>query len=235
MASVLNISISGKDASQRLLKVLEEGQVVRIGRTAKQGWEIPWDKMISRDHADVSWVNGGLRVQCLPQAQNPVIHCGKPVREATVTINEWFQIGGTTFHISSRVELSEKKPVASAPQQVEFCHEENSEGTERAYSAADLRKVSFGNSDRQMELLEQLPEKISGSHSDDDLGTMLSHLLLEAIPNSLAVAVAHFDETELPADVSLIDQFPKPLSMRVQTREYFEGRFVPSPQVSEPV
>lgn len=228
MASVLNISISGKDASQRLLKVLEEGQVVRIGRTAKQGWEIPWDKMISRDHADVSVVNGGLKVQCLPQAQNPVIYCGKPVREAVVTTNEWFQIGGTTFHISSRAERSEKKPVQSAPQQVEFCEEENTEGTERAYSAADLRKVSFGNSDRQMELLEQLPEKISGSHSDDDLGAMLSQLLLEAIPNSLAVAVAHFDETELPADVSQIDQFPKPLSMRVQTRENFEGRFVPS-------
>ena len=227
MASVLNISISGKDASQRLLKVLEDGQVVRIGRTAKQGWEIPWDKMISRDHADVCLVDGGLKVQCLPQAQNPVIYCGKPVREAVVTTNEWFQIGGTTFHISSRAERTEKKPAVS-PQQIEFCQEENVEGSERAYSAADLRKVSFGNSDMQMELLEQLPEKISGSHSDDDLGAMLSQLLLEAIPNALAVAVAHFDETELPDDVSKIDQFPKPLSMRVQTRENFEGRFVPS-------
>ena len=227
MASMLNVSISGKDSSQRLLKILEEGQTVRIGRTAKQGWEIPWDKMISRDHADVSWCNGGLRVQCLPQAQNPVIYCGAPVREAIVTSNEWFQIGGTTFHIN-RVERSDRKPVVSAPQQVEFCHEENGEGTERAYSAADLQKVAFGNSDRQMELLEQLPEKISGSHSDDDLGAMLSHLLLDAIPNSLAVAVAHFDETELPADASQIDQFPKPLSMRVQTRDNFEGRFVPS-------
>ena len=53
-------------------------------------------------------------------------------------------------------------------------------------------------------------------------------ILLEAIPNALASAVAHFDETELPDDVSKIDQFPKPLSMRVQTRENFEGRFVPS-------
>jgi adenylate cyclase len=228
MASILNVSISGKDASQRLLKVLEEGQTVRIGRTAKQGWEIPWDKMISRDHADVSCVDGGLRVQCLPQAQNPVIYCGVPVRDAVVTINEWFQIGGTTFHVNSRVERSEKRPVTTAPQQVEFSHEENVEGSEKAYSAAELRNVAFGNSDRQMELLEQLPEKISGSHSDDDLGAMLSQLLLEAIPNSLAVAVAHFDETELPADATQIDQFPKPLSMRVQTREAFEGRFVPS-------
>ena len=39
------------------------------------------------------------------------------------------------------------------------------------------------------ELPDQLPEKISSSHSDDDLGAMLSQLLLDAIPNALAVAV----------------------------------------------
>ena len=230
MASAVNITISGQDASQRLLKILEDQQTVRIGRAAKLGWEIPWDQMISREHADAFWGDGKLRVQCLEQARNPIVFGGKPVREALVGVNEWFQIGTTIFHVSSVIARAAATPArqTSQPSEFEFCEEDPSEGTERAYSAAELRKVAFGNGERQMELLEQLPERIAESHSDDDLGAMLSRLLMEAIPTSSAVAVAHFDETELPADVSQIESFPKPLSMRVETREHFEGRFVPS-------
>ena len=233
MASAVNITISGQDASQRLLKILEDQETVRIGRAAKLGWEIPWDQMISREHADVAWGNGKLRVQCLEQARNPIVVGGKPVREAVLGVNEWFQIGTTIFHVSS---LIARTAAPSEPEvgthrnfdDFEFREEESHEGSERAYSSAELRKVAFGNGERQMELLEQLPEKIAESHSDDDLGAMLSRLLIDAIPSSLAVAVAHFDETQLPADVSQIQAFPKPLSMRVETRERFEGRFVPS-------
>lgn len=227
VATTLHLTISGRESSQRLQKILEEGQTVRVGRAAKLGWEIPWDPMISREHADLAWVDGRLRVECLVQARNPIVYRGKPVHEAQIAPNEWFQIGHTTFHASCLVEQGGRTRAAGTDH-VEFCLEENREGSERAYSPADLRKVAFRNTERQMELLDQLPDKISESHSDDDLGTMLSQLLLDAIPNALAIAVAHFDETELPADVSQIDAFPKPLSMRVQTRDKFEGRFNPS-------
>ena len=233
MASAVNITISGQDASQRLLKILEDQESVRIGRTAKLGWEIPWDQMISREHADVFWGDGKLRVQCLEQARNPIVVGGKPVREAVLGVNEWFQIGTTIFHVSSLIARTAANPEPEAGthrnfDDFEFREEENREGSERAYSSAELRKGAFGNGERQMELLEQLPDRIAESHSDDDLGVMLSRLLIEAIPSSLAVAVAHFDETQLPANVAQINSFPKPLSMRVETRERFEGRFVPS-------
>ena len=205
---------------------------MRVGRAAKFGWEIPWDQMISREHADLSFVNGRLRIECLEQARNPIIFAGKPVREASLGPNEWFQIGNTTFHASALVSENEgpatDQPVDS--ELIEFLNEDalSGGGGEQAFSVDQLRKVAFRNTDRQMELLEQLPERISASHSDNELGSALSELLLEAIPCALAVAVAHFDESELPADVSKIASFPKPLSMRVRTRPDFEGRFNPS-------
>jgi hypothetical protein len=43
LKSILHVTISGNDASQRLQKTIEDGRTVRLGRAAKQGWEIPWD------------------------------------------------------------------------------------------------------------------------------------------------------------------------------------------------
>ena len=224
----MNVSISGTESSQRLHKVLEQGQTIRVGRTAKQGWEIPWDRMISREHADLSLDDGRLRVQCLDAAGNPIIYRSQSVREALVAPNEWFQIGHTTFQASSLIDSESSEAAAKVSAPVEFSEDDGHDGAERAFSPDELRKVAYRNAELQMEILDQLPEKISASHSDDDLAGMLSQLLLDAIENAMAVAVAHFDESELPEDVSQITSFPKPLSMRVQTRDNFDGRFSPS-------
>ena len=83
----------------------------------------------------------------------------------------------------------------------------------------------------QLEVLSKLPGVISGSHTDEDLGALLSRLLLDAVPPAEAVAVAHFDETRLPKNEASIDSFPKPLTLRVETRENFTGRFSPSRKI----
>ncbi len=227
MASTLHLTISGKESSQRLQKTLADGHSVVIGRATKKGWEIPWDNMISREHATLKWLNNRLYVHCLEQARNPVHYRGKAAREASISRDEWFQIGHTTFHASYVVEDSLPKRRLKS-QLVEFMDEEGEAADERAFSADELRQAKFSNAERQMEILERLPEKISTSQSDDDLGSMLSQLLLDAIPTALAVAVAHFDESELPNDLSQTDAFPKALLMRVQTRDDFTGRFQPS-------
>jgi adenylate cyclase len=227
MGSVVQLTISGEDPSQRLQKTLAEGETVRVGRATKHGWEIPWDPKISREHAVLTWVEGQLRVQCLEQAKNPIIFRGYAVREARVGNNEWFQIGKTTFQVSHIVEEGGGQRGPDS-QLVEFLADDGAKGEERAYSAAELQAGGFRNAERQMEILESLPEKISASQSDDDLGTVLSQLLLDAIPNAVAVAVAHFDDTELPLSVSDIDAFPKALFLRVQARKNYYGRFAPS-------
>jgi hypothetical protein len=86
-------------------------------------------------------------------------------------------------------------------------------GEEHAYSEQELRRVSFGNTERQMEILSELPKLISASQTDEELGILLSELLLAAIPRAEAVAVAHYDVNELPAAGAAIDPFPKPQAL----------------------
>jgi adenylate cyclase len=229
MASTLHLTISGQDTSQRLQKTLAEGQSIKVGRSAKKGWEVPWDPMISREHAVLTWKSGRLKVQCLEQARNPLVLRGQPTRELSIGCDEWFQIGHTTFHATYVADEGERKRAPKSTL-VEFATEDSG-GDEKSFSPSELQQVRFSNSDRQMEILEQLPDKISASQSDDDLGGKLSQLLLDAIPSAVAVAVAHFDESELPKDLAKIDDFPKALFMRVQTRDSFRGRFTPSRRI----
>src|SRR6187401_2763170 len=149
MGSVVHLTISGEDPSQRLQKTLAEGETVRVGRATKHGWEIPWDPKISREHAVLRWEEGRLRVQCLEQAKNPIIFHGYAVREARVGNNEWFQIGTTTFQVSHVVEEDGGQGGAHS-QPVEFLADDSAAGKERAFSAAELQEAGFRNAERQM-------------------------------------------------------------------------------------
>jgi len=225
--STLQISISGPDASQRIQNVLHEGEVVRIGRAPERGWAIPWDLAISREHADLCWADGKLRVAMVPAARNPIVYRSRMTKELFIAPGDWFQIGATTFQsvgAASRLTANPADDTIGA----DFAKEPGATMEERAYSEEDLNKIAFRNADQQLEILSKLPRVISESDSDEDLGGLVSRLLLDAISSAEAVAVAHFDVTELPKDESELDSFPKPLTLRVETREGFKGRFNPS-------
>lgn len=227
-------------------------QAVRIGRKPQSGWKIPWDRMISRDHADLQFVNGTLKVNLLENAQNPIMYRGSATRELIVNPGDWFQIGSTAFQVGNVFEVqpaaapapppaptpleapaapaapAAPRPDSNQPQvEVEF-DGGPATGEERGYSPEELKQVAFSNSERQLESLSTLPSMISSSHSDEELGAMISRMLLEAIPQSEAVAVAHYDMSEMPTHEEQMEEFPAPLTMRVETREDFDGRFRPS-------
>lgn len=225
--TTLQISISGPDPSQRLQKVLSEGQTIRVGRAPQGGWSIPWDPAISREHADLTWAGGKLRVAMIPVARNPIVYRNRMTKELFIAAGDWFQIGATKFQAVD-VTSQPTHELYEDTIGIEFDKEPGSAMQERAYSQEELRQVAFRNADLHLETLAKLPLLISGSHSDEELGGLLSRLLLEAISPAEAVAVAHFDETELPKDESEIDKFPKPLTLRVETRQGFTGRFIPS-------
>ncbi len=224
VASVLWFSITGEDPSQRIVHSLREGEVVRIGRAPKQGWPIPWDMQISREHADLSWKGQHLSVACLPTARNPIVHRNQCVTNLLVAPGDSFQIGQTTFHLADSSSVKVQSPSGV---QVDFDTEVGMVLEERAYSPEDLNRVAFRNAEQQLEVLTKLPQLIQSANSDEELGALLSQLLLEAIPHADAVAVAHYDQTKLPDD-SAIDEFPKPLTLRLETRDDFRGRFRPS-------
>ncbi|MEO8496114.1 MAG: adenylate/guanylate cyclase domain-containing protein [Planctomycetota bacterium] len=225
--ATLQISISGPDPSQRVQNILHEGDVVRIGRAPQHGWAIPWDLAISREHADLSWTEGKLRIAMLPEARNPIVYRNRMTKELFITAGDWFQIGATTFQAVGVTNRSAGE-VSDATVGVDFDKEPGSVMEEYAYSEAELSKVAFRNTDQQLEILSKLPRMIVDSHSDEKLSSLVSLMLLDAIPQADAVAVAHFDETELPKDESDIGNFPKPLTLRFETRDSFTGRFNPS-------
>lgn len=222
MPTAVHVSIWSSNSAERLHKCLSPGESVRIGRAPTVDWAIPWDPKISREHATIRADEDGIEIRCLEKAANGVTYRGQTVRKAIIGANEWFQIGQTIFQVSIKHEV----PVA--PEPVKYSPDDLEVFTHRSFSAGELRSTHIPNTDRQFEALEKLPGLISAAQSDDQLCEMLSDLLIEVIPKSVAVAVAHFDESKLPADDLQIEKFPKPLSMRVKTRDTFEGRFFPS-------
>ena len=218
--SSVELRATGLNPSDRLRLTLQEAQEVRIGRDAHCSVSIPWDRAISREHADVFWRNGKLHVSCLKSATNAMVYRGHSVRELCVPVGESFQIGQTVFALMETQVDSGVQPTAF---ETEFVDQS---GSRRAFTEQELRRVSFGNTERQMEFLSDLPKLISTSQTDEELGHVLSQLLLAAIPQAEAVAVAHYDVHKLPQEGAPLDSFPKPLSMRVATREGFTDRFV---------
>lgn len=234
---------------QEALHQLIEGQVVRIGRAPANGWAISWDKMISREHADLCWKEGRLSVVCLPNASNPIKLRNQLQREISVGGSEEFEIGQSSFFVAveslpraattgqtmqfqldSAVSLP--KPTAQDEPKQEFeTADADNELEEHSYQANELKNVAFGDTERQMEVLSNLPQMISDSQTDVDLALMLCGMLLDAIPPAVAVAVAMFDESDVHTmrrDDDPNAAIPKPKMMRVQTRDEFEGRFTPS-------
>ena len=224
-----------------------EGQTVRLGRAPAVGLAVAWDRTISREHADLLWQSGRLSVTCLVAAMNPVKFRGEALRSVMVGRLELFEIGQSKFYVESSFATPANATSPTTPfaretmagmalstAEVEFqtCDEEHEEFLEEhSYPSIELKNVSFGDAERQMEVLSNLPQLISGSTGDVDLAEMLCGLLLEAIPPAMAVAVTLFEEADVLAMEKQDDPdapIPKPKMMRVQTRDNYDGRFMPS-------
>lgn len=218
------IKVAGRDPADRLQTQIRTGQTLRLGRANGQTvLQISWDLAISRDHADLRWEGGRLRVTCLAAARNPIIHQKETTREAFVAPGESFRLGATTFH----VVLPQPQPVAEVNEQ-RIPISPTSAAALRSFSSIDLKQVSFQNAEQQLEVLAQLPARITASQSDSELGQSVCDLLMEAIPQAAAVAVAQYDLAKLPDAQNPNADFPAPETMRVRTRDDSLSTFHPS-------
>ena len=68
---MLEIVAVGPDAGLTWRREIAPGQTVRLGRAPENGWDVPWDQRVSREHADISWEGEYLKVRCLDAARNP--------------------------------------------------------------------------------------------------------------------------------------------------------------------
>lgn len=219
---------------------LVPSKTIRMGRGSRATLPVPWDQAISREHADITLHEETLEFACLPNARNPAVFDGKPVREMTFQEGDEFRVGSTSFLFEREAPPAKTVGSGSIPHRIDtgssFINfdavdddDEESNLMERhSYGPGELKKYSFDRADERIELLTQLPRLIAQSVSDEDLAFSLAGFLLRAIPKATAVAVARFPLDELPSEDDNMAAFPRPSMLRIETRDTFDGTFRPS-------
>lgn len=234
------LTINSLRSPDALRVKLQPATQLCLGRSSKVTLPIPWDQTISREHAVLTLVDQDLHLQCLPTARNPAVYNGKPTTHVVLKLNEEFRIGTTNF----KFELDASSPSVSKAEGfgtyqihagssfVNFDAVDDSPDADlleqHSYTHRELSHFTFGKPDERIEMLSKLPGLIADSKSDEDLALSLAGLLLKAIPKATAVAVAQFPMDELPNVDDTLATFPKPLMLRIETHDSFDGSFRPS-------
>jgi adenylate cyclase len=190
MAELIAQGLKPNDRWRRPLPV---NQAFTLGRAAGT-FAVPWDDLISRQHAELTWRDGLLEVQRLPSARNPIFVQGKESPRFQLKPGEHFVIGRTTFCLAD----AQVVPAAGATPLVK----------ERTFSIEELEKIQFRDAPHQIDVLSKLPDLISGAADDTELFVRLVNLLLVGIsmadvaalvaldaasPDNASVPVLHWD------------------------------------------
>lgn len=110
---MLELVAVGPEIDQELRYPLSEGETFLLGRKTKEGFTISWDKLISREHAEIRLSGNQLHVEKLPTASNPVRVNGEEVEDFEICVNEMFSIGRTDFRLKElAADGPTDKPVA---------------------------------------------------------------------------------------------------------------------------
>jgi adenylate cyclase len=195
--------VAGPEPMQRWRRPIPPGEVIRLGRAPRSGWAVPWDLLISREHADLELVEGKLRVRRLDASRNPISFRGADNADFLLNVGEQFRIGRTLFQLVS----SDREEDLLLP------------AAELSFHPDEIRTVAFQDPDLRLEVLAKLPKAIAQTTSDEELASRVVGLVLEAIPTAAAAAVVFFED--LAADA-------QPRLMRWETRDASIERFSPS-------
>ena len=202
---MFHLIANGAEAGQSFSRPLSDGVTIRLGRAPREGWQVPWDLYISREHADIRLEGEQLHVACIEEATNPVYHHGRPLRELAISADDEFRVGKTTFRLTK----------------IDFSSPSEESIVERTFSRDELRTQRFEHADHRLEVLCDLPAVISVATTDEEFGQGLVRLLLAGIPYASAAAVAQFDLANDPDARS-------PSKLFWEAREGDEMRFRPS-------
>lgn len=194
---------------------------LRIGRASTNDVSIPDDLMISRQHAVAEISGDEFLIHCLEGAANRLLYAGKKFRQVRLVAGDSFQIGSTEFTCL-------EQDAGSLDSSDTDEQSESLRVRESAYSAEALQKSEFRNPIHQIEILANLPEQIASTRSDEEFAVKVAELLLQGIPQSDAVAVVQFVESDLAWTPELSSQPPAPALVRVASRDSYSGRFRPS-------
>lgn len=97
------VAVSREHRKQRRQKV-DNGDVIRVGRKPEDGFAVPWDTQISREHVELVIKSGKVVVKQLATAQNKVHFNGKALQKFKLKPGDQFRIGFTTFQFQEQDE-----------------------------------------------------------------------------------------------------------------------------------
>jgi adenylate cyclase len=200
---MLDLIVMGPDPGQRWRRSIPADRVTRLGRGVRNGWAVPWDLQISREHCDLEVRGDRVVIRCLERATNPAYYKGEAAREITVGAGDAFRIGSTRFRVDS-VEPTRTNTVVE----------------ERCYRREDLHHARFNAADQRLDVLSALPDAVSESLSDDAFAQRMVRILLDGISRADAAAVVQYHGESSDGD--------GPAVMRWDVRSDNIGAFHPS-------
>ncbi|MCA9296765.1 MAG: adenylate/guanylate cyclase domain-containing protein [Phycisphaerales bacterium] len=203
--SMLELVVIGPKSGQCWRRALPAAGTVRIGRSVEAGWSVPWDRMISREHADLCVKGDSVEVMCLERALNAAEYKGESHRVLRIGPGESFVIGQTCF------QIDHDEPPTMAGTAVQ----------EHRYARATLRGQEFRDAEARLQVLTDLPSVVSRSVHDEEFAQAMSQLLLAGISRSNAAAVLHCASSDLL-------NVHAPTTMRWSMRDGQAGGFHPS-------
>jgi adenylate cyclase len=154
---------------------------VRVGRKPSASspdddlFEVPWEKKLSRSHAELRFGQGRLEVEALDGSKNPLFFKGQEKKSFALEVGEHFVVGETTFTLSEdRVSVASSDPT---PLEVV------------GYTMAEMQETRYRDADERIQVLATLPDVIRSAASDEELFSRLVLLLFAAIPSAHAAAI----------------------------------------------
>jgi adenylate cyclase len=198
----------GKNKQHRLWQALPEGECVLLGRAPRNGFSVPWDPLISREHAHIRLAGGKLCVSELATARNPIFYSGKAVKEFSVDPQGEFLIGETTFRFEVRENAATTGPKI----------------VEHMLSSTANASSGFDNANACLDALCKMPALMAQARSEADFAARVVELLLSSLRGALVAAVMQFDAEADGSD----DATTEPKLIRWHSRGDAVRRFRPS-------
>ena len=209
---MLQLFVIGPETTQRFSVPLPESKMLRLGRSSQCEIPVPWDRAISRIHAEVTLSHGYVLIRKLDAAQNQLIFKEKESSSVNLQVDEEFKVGQTTFRVVSTSDSTTDI--------------RDSVVNEYTFAPGELRSVPFVQTQgRSLELLATIPQLMRESQNDPEFASAMVKLLLEAIPRCFAAAVVVFDNVP---EHENHDAIPEPSLMRWNSRDDGSGQFRPS-------
>ena len=176
----------GSSFENRWRRRLPTDSEIILGR-ACDGFTVPWDNQISRQHAALHFDGKHLTVRKISSAGNPIFFRGTENQEFTLDHGDHFVIGETTFNFT----VNQAMATVDVPNPIQ----------QKTFSTQFLKQVRYRDADRRMNVLTRLPDVIASAANEEDLLTKMVNTLLAGISSASTIGVIKYlvedDQTEV--------------------------------------